>query len=114
MKDFSLATMWTIAEELLGTVPLYVAVVLAVVFLLLFLVALARRHGFRGGAARIGILVGLMATVVIMLIAPLLTQAGFTNLHGVQDWAALLAFGVLSFAGTVVAIYGVLGVAGRL
>lgn len=113
MKDFTLATMWTIAEELIGAVPLYAAVILAAVFLLLFLVALVRRHGFHGGAARIGILVGLIAAVVIMLIAPLLTQASFTNLHGVQDWAGLLTFGVFAFAGTVVAVYGVLGAAGR-
>lgn len=109
MKDFAPSTLWTIAEELIGTIPLYVAVVFALFFAMLFIVALLRRHGFKGSAARTGLITGVVVGVGTILIAPLMTQAAFTNLHGVLDWAALIVVGLLAFAGTVVAVYGLLG-----
>ena len=45
----------------------------------------------------------------MFIAAPLLTQAGYGNLHGAVDWAALGLFAVLAFAGTEAAVYGVLG-----
>jgi hypothetical protein len=109
MKDFSLTTLWTIAEELLGAPLLWSAAILAVLVAALFIVALMRRRGFRGGGARAGAIAGAVAGVLVFIAAPFLTQAGYGNLHGVVDWAALGLFAVLAFAGTAAAVYGVLG-----
>ena len=113
MKDFAPSTMWGIAGELLGAVPLWICVWTAALFLLLFVIALVRRRGFHGAAGRMGVYAGLIVSVIAVLFAPLMTQAAFTNLHGVVDWIALAVFGLLVFAATVVAVYGVLGLGGR-
>lgn len=113
MKDFAPTTLWTIAEEMIGYVSLWIGLAAVVVFVVLFLVALSRRHGFHGAAARTAVFGGLIVGIVTVLVAPLLTQAAFTNLHGAVDWIALLALGLAAFLGALVALYGVLGFARR-
>lgn len=114
MKDFSLPTLWTIAEEFFGTVPLWIIVILGALFLLLFLFALIRQQGFHGSAARTGVIAGIVVGVAAAAAAPFMTQAGYGNLHGAVDWIALVVIGVLTFIGVVVVVYGVLGFGSRV
>ena len=113
MKDFAPSTLWTIAEEMVGYVSLWIGLAAVVVFVVLFLVALSRRHGFHGAAARAAVFGGLIVGIVTVLVAPFLTQASFTNLHGGVDWIALSALGLAAFLGALVALYGVLGFSHR-
>jgi len=113
MKDITPTTLWAILEELIGAPVLWAASVTIGVLLLLFVIAVARRRGFRGKAASAGIRTGLVVGIAVMVIAPFLTQATFHNFFGGVDWVALAVAGLLSFAGTVVAIYGIFGLGGR-
>jgi hypothetical protein len=109
MKDFAPAALWAIGQDLFGAVPLWIAIVLAAVFLALFGAALLRRGGFRGGAAAASLIAGLFAGIIAIFAAPLLTQASFANLHGALDWIALALIGAGAFAGVTAAVYGVAG-----
>lgn len=113
MKDITPSMLWAILEELMGAPVLWVASAAAGLLLLLFVVAVARRHGFRGKVASAGIRIGVVVGIAVMVIAPFLTQATFHNIYGGVDWIALAIAGLLSFAGTVVAIYGIFGLGGR-
>ncbi len=113
MKEITLSNLWAILEELMGSPMLWAAVVIIGVLVLLFVVAVSRRHGFRGKPAAIGIRAGLVVGIAIMVIAPFLTQATFHNFFGSLDWLALVVAGILSFVGTVVAVYGILGLTSR-
>lgn len=113
MKDITLSNLWAILEELMGTQLLWAAAAVVGVLLLLFVIAVSRRHGFRGTPASIGIRAGLVVGIAIMVIAPFLTQATFHNFSGSVDWLALMVAGLLSFVGTVVAVYGVMGLGSR-
>jgi hypothetical protein len=109
MKDFSPAALWAIGEELVGAVPLWTAIAIAIACLLLFGAALLRRGGFRGAAAAASLIAGLFAGIIAIFAAPLLTQASFANLHGALDWIALALIGAGAFAGVAAAVYGVAG-----
>lgn len=109
MKEFTPGALWAIGEELFGAVPLWTAIALAVVFLVLFGAALLRRGGFRGGAGAASLIAGLFAATVAVFAAPLLTQASFANLHGALDWITLALIAAAAFAGVTVAVYGVTG-----
>lgn len=109
MKDFSPLSLWAIAEELLGAGPLWIGVCVAALFVLLFVIAMVRRHGIHGAAARFGVRAGLIVAVAVAIAAPFATQATFENLHGGVDWLALGVLALLAFAGTFVAVYGLFG-----
>ena len=113
MKEITPSTLWSILEELIGVQMLWIAVAVVVFLLLLFAVAVGRRHGFSGKPASIGIRAGLVVGLAVMIVAPFLTQATFHNFSGSVDWLELAIAGLLSFAGTVVAVYGLLGQGGR-
>ncbi len=113
MKEITLSALWTILEELMSPQVLWVMVGVAGLLLLLFAVAVGRRHGFSGKPASIGIRTGLVVSLVAMIAAPFLTQASFHNILGSVDWIALVIVGFLAFVATVVAVYGVMGVGRR-
>lgn len=113
MKDITPSMLWAILEELMGAPALWIISAAVVLVLLLFVIALVRRHGFRGKAASVGLRAGVVVGIAVMVIAPFLTQATFHNFLGGVDWIALTIAGLLSFAGTVVAVYGIFGVGGR-
>ena len=103
MKDFAPATLLAIAEEVLGGFFWPVVVLLAVVTVL-FVAALLRGARWRGP-----LWAGLIGGVLVAALAPLATQAGYGNLHGPLDWAALAVTSVAAFAGIGAAAFGLCG-----
>lgn len=113
MKEITPSALWAILGELIGAPMLWATSVAIGLLLLLFVIAVTRRHGFRGKAASVGIWAGVLVGIAVMAIAPFMTQATFHNFYGGLDWIALAIAGLLSFGGTVVAIYGVAGLGNR-
>jgi hypothetical protein len=112
MKDFTFETMWAIAVEMFGLL-LWPAVVLAAIIAILFIAALLRQRGFRGRPARSALVIGLLAAILAVAIAPFMTAAGYDNMHGLIDWTFLALIGIGTFVGVAIAAFAVLGTGSR-
>jgi hypothetical protein len=110
MKDFSLVSIFAIAHDMFGP-WFWPAVIAGAVIVVAFLVALIRRRGFRGAAARRAILIGLLGAVAAVAAAPFATQASFANLHGAVDLVTLALIGIGAWVAVAVTAYAASGVA---
>lgn len=112
MKDFTFETMCAIAVEMFGLL-LWPAIVLAAIIAILFIAALLRQRGFRGRPARSALVIGLLAAILAVAIAPFMTAAGYDNVHGLIDWTFLALIGIGTFVGVAIAAFAVLGTGSR-
>jgi hypothetical protein len=110
MKDFSLASLYAITQDILGWL-FWPAVIAAAVITLLFIVALARRPA--SGICRGAIGLGILGAIVAAIAAPYLTQASFSNIHGAVDWASLVLVAIGAFVAVSITAFALLGLASK-
>jgi hypothetical protein len=110
MKDFTLVSLFAIAHEMAGP-WFWPAVIAAAAIAIAFLVALVRRRGFRGAAARRALGIGIVVAMLTVAAAPFATQASFANIHGAVDVAALVLIGLGTLLATTAAAYAAFGLA---
>jgi hypothetical protein len=108
MKDFSLESVLAITHDMLG-ILFWPAMIAGTIICLAFLVALKRKRGFRGPAARRAALIGLAGAIVAIAVAPLATQARFANLHGAVDFLTLGLIGIAALLGVAITAYAASG-----
>lgn len=106
MKDFTVSTIYAILQEFLGGYfwPSVVAILLVAALAAIAVVRARTAYLLRNSA-----LLGLVCAIAAVGAAPMLTNAGFDNLHGALDWIFLAVIGVGAFVGGAVAAYGILG-----
>lgn len=109
MKDFTIESIFAILQDMLGWL-LWAGLVLAGVIVVLFIVAVLRQRGFKGRFARAALGIGLVGGVATAILAPLTSQAGFDNIHGVVDWIFLALIAIAACASIAVTVFGILGV----
>lgn len=103
---FSLAGILAVALEFFRPWLWLIAAVLAVEAVLLVLALRRGQPGRRLAAVRTpALLLGLVALICAALVLPGMTSAGFSDLYGVLDWAALL--GTALAVGVAVALLAV-------
>jgi nitrogen fixation/metabolism regulation signal transduction histidine kinase len=103
MKDFSLLSIYAIAADMFDG-WLWLAIIAALVGAIFFAIAWRRQRGFRGRAAGLAIVIGLVVAVGAAAIAPVATQASISSLQRWVDWMALTAIAAGAFvAGTAIA-----------
>jgi len=111
MDDFSPMSLYAIAEEFLG-IWLYAGLAAAAVVIALYAVVFSRRIRLGGTPLRYAALIGLIAGVVAMLLAPPLTQAGYDQLLTVIDFVMLALIGLGVFIGALIAVAPVFALMG--
>jgi hypothetical protein len=111
MDDFSPISLYAIAEEFLG-IWLYVGLAAAVVVIALYAFAFYRGIQFTGTPIRYAALIGLVAGIAAMILAPPLTQAGYHQLLAVIDFVMLALIGIGVFFGALIALLPVFALMG--
>ena len=103
MNDFNPISLFAIAEELLGF-WLYAGIAAAIFVLALYALAVYRGMPFGGNPVRYAALIGVVAGIVAMVLAPPLTQAGYAHLLAAIDFVLLALIGIGVFLGATVAL----------
>jgi hypothetical protein len=111
MNDFSPVSLYAIAEEFLG-IWLYAGIAAAAIVIALYVVALLRGMPLGGAPVRYAAMIGVVAGVVAMILAPPLTQAGYGHLLAVIDFVLLALIGIGVFFGALIALVPVLALMG--
>ncbi len=93
MKDFHPVTLFAIAQEALG-IWLWAVIAAAALVGFLYIVAFARGVRLGGAPRSFALVLGIGAGIAVIVLAPLLTHAGYRDLAGLVDWAALIVAGV--------------------
>jgi hypothetical protein len=103
MNDFNPISLFAIAEEFLG-IWLYAGIAAAAIVITLYVLAFYRGKPFGGAPVRYAGLIGFVAGISAMLLAPPLTQAGFGQLLTGIDFLLLALIGIGVFVGTLIAL----------
>ncbi|HSP23642.1 MAG TPA: DUF5368 family protein, partial [Saliniramus sp.] len=111
MNDFNPVSLYAIAEEFLG-IWLYAGLAAAVVVIALWVLALYRGTPLGGSPLRYAALIGLVAGIAAMILAPPLTQAGYRQLLAVIDFVMLALIGIGVFVGALIAFVPVFALMG--
>lgn len=106
MKDFDPATLFAIAEALLGS-WLWVALAGAGLVAVLWLVVLFRHAASLRRVCRAVVLLMIAAAVAVAALAPALTDAAFSDLNGTIDYAMLALVAILCGLAAGVAVWPV-------
>lgn len=111
MNDFNPISLFAIAEEFLG-VWLYAGLAAAAVVIALYALAFIRGTTLGGRPMRYAALIGLVAGIVAMILAPPLTQAGYGQLLTGIDFILLALIGIGVFVGAIIALVPVFALIG--
>lgn len=111
MDDFNPVSLYAIAEEFLG-IWLYAGLAAAAVVIALWVLALYRGTPLGGVPVRYAALIGLVAGIAAMFLAPPLTQAGYGQLLAVIDFVLLALIGIGVFIGALIALIPVFALMG--
>ncbi|TVR07372.1 MAG: hypothetical protein EA385_12945 [Salinarimonadaceae bacterium] len=111
MNDFHPSILFAIAQETLGF-WLYVGLAALALVLVLYGLSLVRGRRLRGAPLRYAALVGAVAGVAAMAIAPAATQASFAHLLAAIDFILLGAIGISVFVGATFALTPVFALLG--
>jgi hypothetical protein len=103
MDDFNPISLYAIAEEFLGF-WLYAGLAGAVLVVALYALALSRGTPLAGKPMRYSALIGLVAGIAAMVLAPPLTQAGYGQLLAVIDFVMLALIGIGVFLGVLITL----------
>lgn len=103
MNDFNPISLFAIAEEFLG-IWLYAGLVATAIVIALYVLAFNRGKPFAGAPVRYAALIGIVASISAMLLAPPLTQAGYGQLLAGIDFLLLALIGIGVFVGTLIAL----------
>lgn len=101
MKDFTLSAIWAIFQEVLG-IWFLPAIIVLTLFALLTAFTLARKK-LRISRLGIPLLLGIVAGVIAAGIAPMMTDAQFSDLQNTLDYVTLtlIALGTCLAVATV-------------
>jgi hypothetical protein len=111
MNDFNPVSLYAIAEEFLGF-WLYVGIATALVVVALYVLAFHRGMPLGGKPLRYAALIGLVAGIVAMILAPPLTQAGYGHLLAAIDFVMLALIGIGVFVGALIVLAPVFALMG--
>jgi hypothetical protein len=111
MNDFNPVSLYAIAEEFLGF-WLYVGLAGAAIVTALYVLAFYRGMPLAGSPMRYAALIGLVAGIVAMVLAPTLTQASFGHLLAAIDYVLLALIGIGVFVGALIALAPVFALMG--
>lgn len=109
MKELDPVILFSVFQEMLGTVWLWLLVLLIVVGTLAFVVLLIREKGIIATrmlrSQALGVLGGILALVIMVKVS----SSGFTDAGGPADWFLIaFVFGV-GLVGTTIIAYGASG-----
>jgi len=111
MDDFNPISLYAIAEEFLG-IWLYAGLAAAALVIALYVLAYSRGMPIGGAPVRYAALIGLVAGIVAMILAPPLTQAGYHQLLAGIDFVLLALIGIGVFVGAVLTLVPVFALMG--
>ncbi len=97
MKDLSPGTLVAILHEMFGFF-LWILLGVAALMLVFGVVFLFQRRRFRQNRLQVVLIAATAIGIGAVLIAPMLTNASFANIHGLLDWASLGAIALIGFA----------------
>jgi hypothetical protein len=90
MKDFSPSVLLAILSEMFGP-ALWVLLGIAAAVFVAGIVRFVQRRRFARGISSIAVVLSAAAGILAAVVAPAMSNANFANIHGMLDWATLVA-----------------------